>query len=827
MCFRSAIKLKISVDSIEDVFDSVVIFGRESDGTLQQISVTNIPCYCYISVSDFENNHLEFEPRIVSYEKVPFKAIRGEPVYKCYLLNQFAAKDLRDSFRLWEGDIRAPTRLVVDKNIREGIECPGPLCDFNDISPCSIKSPYRVCTFDIECENHRGFPSPDRDAITSITLHDSFTDKYTVIYLDNYNVKDNMVDTLNHNIDGIDTLQYIKSSNERELLINLVDYFNTVNPDMLTGWFIKGFDVPYIQKRMMVLNLNPDNLARIDAGWKGKNMDRIPGRAVFDLRDAYEKLQANKKPSYRLDAIAQEELGTQKISYTGNLTELWKNDLPKFLEYNIVDVSLCVGIERKNTIVDFYREIARYVGTPVESTMNNSWTVDTLILRASKDNFALPSRGDSDIASDSFKGAVVLEPSTGLKENVVVLDLTSLYPMIMTGLNISYETKVLPNQDIDPRICSTTPVGVRFRQDITGMTKNLLLNLYEERKEKKRLRDQEEYGSHMYKQYDLQQRVLKEIMNSYYGVSGFSFFRLYDKDLGAATTSVGRAVIQFSKEETERLGYEVIYGDTDSIIVALPPELSREETISLAIELHEHLNSKYDDFAYETFNISEHFFDIKFEKIYERFFQGGKKKRYAGLLVWKEGVETKKIDITGFETKRSDTAKICRIAQEKLLEMIVMGNTKGEIKTYLSDIMRKYYKHEYPISDIAVPGGISKSLSKYARPDAHIRGAIYSNRSLGTYFKAGDKPKRIYIKRMPKGYPQTDVLCFESEDQIPKGCVIDIDKMILKAFTGPIKRITDVLGLNWYEVNPTTTTLESFFQIEDNSDGLIAEEIYD
>ncbi len=101
-------------------------------------------------------------------------------------------------------------------------------------------------------------------------------------------------------------------------------------------------------------------------------------------------------------------------------------------------------------------------------------------------------------------------------------------------------------------------------------------------------------------------------------------------------------------------------------------------------------------------------------------------------------------------------------------------------------------------------------LDQYARPDAHARGAIYANRYLKTNFGQGSKPKHVYISHVRDTYPQTDVICFEYGGEVPGCFVVDMDVMQKKGFQEPLKRVTDALGWNWNEIDPTRTTLAMF-----------------
>jgi len=470
------------------------------------------------------------------------------------------------------------------------------------------------------------------------------------------------------------------------------------------------------------------------------------------------------------------------------------------VEYNYRDVELCVGIDKKNNIIEFYREIARYVGCPLDRTLNSSNVIDIYVLRKASGRFILPSKGFA--AGDEFEGATVFEPATGLRENVVVLDLKSLYPMAMMTINASPETKS-PDGEL------RAPNGIRFSREPDGLTRSILSELLVERDERKRLRNTYPFGSPEYTLYDLQQNVLKVIMNSYYGVSGYTRFRLYDREIGSAVTSVGRAIIRHTRDLITDLGYTVLYGDTDSCMVEIPPG-SLEEIIIKAKDIEDRLNASYGDFALRELAADKHYFSIKFEKVYQRFFQAGKKKRYAGHLVWKEGKDVDEVDVVGFEIRRSDSPQVTREVQHDVIEMILRGDSFADVQAYLRDIIRRYRRGEYSLDEAGIPGGIGKDLDSYETEDAHVRGAKYSNKYLGTDFKRGSKPKRVYIKTVIAKYPRTDVVCFEYADQVPPEFVIDWETMLERTLKGPLSRIIEPLGWDWHDVDPTRTTLFDF-----------------
>lgn len=764
------------------------IFGRDPQRKAVQIQVHGFRPYFYGPVDQV--NQAPLPVGVEAEQGVTYPSIRGEPLTRLYTRRPGDVREVRGQYRHFEADIPFATRFMIDAGLRDGVRTPSCDVDFSEVSPTSIDVQARVCFLDIECEDERGFPDPQRDAVICVTCHDSYDDHFTTLLLQ---AEGTMAPAAP--VDPGQTL--ICFQTEQALFEGLIAYITEKDPDILSGWNIVDFDIPYLMNRMEHLRINSTRLSRLP-GYTERNALR--GRVLFDLLAAYKKMHPSRRESYRLDAVAGSELGETKLRYTGTISSLWRTDPATLVAYNLKDVALCTGIDQKDHIISFYREIARYVGCPLDKTVNSSNVIDIYILRKAFGKFILPSKGA--VVAEEFEGATVFDPSRGVRENVVVLDLKSLYPMAMMTINASPETK-------DPEGELQAPNGVRFRAAPDGLTRSIISELLIERDDKKRLRNTFPFGSDEYLLYDLQQNALKVIMNSYYGVSGYIRFRLYDREIGAAVTAVGRAIIEHTRQVIEGMGYRVLYGDTDSCMIQLPPG-DKEATIRTARAIEQQLNESYGPFSRTVLNAEKHYFSIKFEKIYQRFFQAGRKKRYAGHLVWKEGKDVDEIDIVGFEIKRSDSPQITRIVQQRVMEMILSGEEYPVVKTYLGDVIRRYRSGKYSLEEIGIPGGIGKQLDQYETDDAQVRGAKYSNRHLGTEFGKGSKPKRIYIKQVKGRFPKTDVLCFEYADQVPPEFVIDYETMLEKTIKQPITRIIEALGWNWEDVDPSRTTLAQF-----------------
>ena len=563
------------------------IFGRDEHGQAQHLQVTGFKPYFYVPAAEADGKPLA--QSITADRENTYYSIHREPLRRLYTQRPGDVRELREKYHHCEADIPFATRFLIDTGLTGGVEAPTLIADYRDLKKTEVSSPARVCMLDIECEDERGFPEPGRDRIICLTAWDSFDDHYTSFVSspcgDAYDFTSRMATGgLKNGCFAHGKHTICTYAGEKAMLEGLIDYIKNKDPDILSGWNFVDFDMPYITGRMEAIGLNSTLLSRLP-GQTERNAVR--GRGLFDLLSGYKKMQLSERESYRLDAIAQAELGDAKVRYKGGVSDLWKSDPELLVEYNFKDVELCVRINQKNNIIEFYREIARYVGCPLDRTLNSSNVIDIYILRKAHGRYVLPSKGFA--AANEFEGATVFDPSRGLRSNVVVLDLKSLYPMAMMTINASPETK-------DPEGELRAPNGIRFRKEPDGLTRSIIAELLGERDEKKRQRNLYAFGSPEYVLLDLQQNVLKVIMNTYYGVSGYTRFRLYDREIGSAVTSVGRAIIEHTRSVIEKAGYRVIYGDTDSCMVQLP-DMGIEETIANARVIEKELNESYGDFA--------------------------------------------------------------------------------------------------------------------------------------------------------------------------------------------------------------------------------------
>lgn len=306
------------------------------------------------------------------------------------------------------------------------------------------KHKLKVLNIDIETYSEGHFPDIENpsDTVNVITAYDSLEDGYITWGLGKFknNEKDNVT--------------YIECGDEKELLKSFISHIEKDHPDIITGWNIIGFDIPYIVNRIdrilgedWVKKLSPSHkvYSRTMLADFGKQMERwyFEGVSIVDYLDIYKKFTQGERESYKLDAIAETELGENKIDYGNqNLSSLADSDWQTFVEYNIHDVRLVKRLEDKLKYIELVRMLA-YIGlTTFEPALGSLSIINgATAIKARFENKRIPTF-KRDQASGKNPGAYVAEPLPGFQEHIVSFDANSLYPNVMISLNMSPETKV-------------------------------------------------------------------------------------------------------------------------------------------------------------------------------------------------------------------------------------------------------------------------------------------------------------------------------------------------------------------------------------------------
>ncbi len=512
------------------------VFGRTPDGELEHVQIVGFRPYFYAPTESLDRPPEEAYDRLTGsrehdHNGEPYESIRGENLTKIFGQTPRDVGQVRDEFEHYEADILFPNRLLIDKDIRSGIRIPERRADdgsivvpHTELEATPVDAAPRVQTFDIEVDDRQGFPEDGEEPIVCLTSHDSYRDEY-IMWLYEAPIGDGEIPTEIEDYEPIEGQidHEVRSFEEEEAMLEaFVDYIEETDPDVLTGWNFEDFDAPYFLDRLEELqggheyDLSIDRLSRVDEVWRSNwGGPDIKGRVVFDLLYGYQRMVFSELDSYRLDAVGEAELGVGKERYAGDIGDLWEGDPTQLLAYNLRDVELCVELDRQQEIIPFWDEVRAFVGCKLEDAPTPGDAVDMYVLHEAHGRFALPSKGQQE-AGEEYEGGAVFDPITGVKENITVLDLKSLYPMCMTTINASPETRVDPDKfDGETYAAPTDPEPIHFRKEPDGVMREMITELLAEREEKKSLRNEHDPGDLEYEQYDRQQGAVKVIMNCF------------------------------------------------------------------------------------------------------------------------------------------------------------------------------------------------------------------------------------------------------------------------------------------------------------------------
>lgn len=716
----------------------------------------------------------EEKDKIGPVESDKYKSIYGEDLARIYVNLPSDVPIMRDNFsKHYEADVVFPIRYLIDR-----------VDTFEPAYPSTM-------FIDIETDNSGRVPDPGLAEEPILCISAFSNDVYTTfVYRED-------LSTGNSSREFNDTLQEIEYfRTEREMLQSFINYCESEEPDVITGWNFIAFDLPYIINRAKKLGIDYSALSPMRKVYEGKYGITVKGVAVIDLMASYKHFTQTKgmKESYSLDNIGKAVLGIGKANSSSNIKWLWKYDLDNLIHYNVQDVMLCVEIDRSERLIEFMNELRILCYCQLEDTLTVTRMLDSYVLKLYHNRLVFPSKEHHDVKH--YKGAIVELNTEGLHRNVAVFDLSSLYPSIIVSANLSPES-------IENNNSSLVIGNHKVRQDIRGYLPETVKTLFSERKRFKDLRNKEEYESDRYKFYDMRQTAMKIILNSIYGQTAYPNSRLYDARVAETITWVGREIITWSKDYIEDIGYKVLYIDTDSLHVEFD-EINLENMKNV-LGL---INCSYDEFAGKL-GLKNHIFNMDFEKIYSKVFYGqGTKKRYAGALCYKDGKTVDILDVWGFETKRSDASTFTKEMLKNVFDMVLrQDKPKDQILKYIGDEIDRIRKGDFSFEEIGIPKGMSKDPMEYFKQSydsnsspwrqkgisANIRGALYSIKHLN--IELSNKPKMIYINKMPNGFEPIDVICFDTEKQVPPGVQIDTEKMLDRLVKTKVEPLFN--GLGW------------------------------
>ena len=634
----------------------------------------------------------------------------------------------------------------------------------------------KIMSLDIEVACENGFPNVKECAeeMLSITVQDYQTRKLKVFGTRPYkNTRDDV--------------EFILCDGEQHLLRCFLDYWIQNFPDILTGWNVDGYDVPYICGRLerlfgekeMNLMSPWGHVKREEIEVKGREQIfyRMSGISVIDYLDLYKKFTYTNQESYRLDHIAFVELGQRKVDHNEfeNFKDFYTKDWQKFIDYNIVDVELVSRLEEKMKLIELAVALAYDAKVNMQDVYYQVRMWDTLIYNfLNKKGIVVPpgKRSDKD---EKYAGAYVKEPIAGRYNWVVSFDLNSLYPHLIMQYNISPETLVekrhtsatvngILSQKVEvPKEFCLCANGAMYRKDIHGFLPEMMKKIYDERVQSKKLMilAKQEYEKTPTKEleksiskYNNIQMARKIQLNSAYGAIGNQYFRYYNIINAEAITLSGQVSIRWIEHKmnaylnnilkTEKKDY-VIASDTDSIYLNLGNlvekvfegrETNDSSVVSFLNKVCEMELEKYISSSYEALATYVNAYEQKMIMKRENIASTGiwtAKKRYM-LNVWdSEGVRyhEPKLKMMGIEAVKSSTPMPCRNAIKDAIK-IMMDGTENDLVSFI-DSFRKTFE-DLPPEDIAFPRSVN-GLRKYKASTTvyskgtplHVRGTLLYN----------------------------------------------------------------------------------------------------
>ena len=620
----------------------------------------------------------------------------------------------------------------------------------------------KITSLDIEVACENGFPNVQECAepLLSITVQDYTTKQIKVWGTRPYqNTRKDV--------------EYVYCDDEEHLLNCFLAYWGVEFPDVLTGWNVELYDIPYICGRLERLfgakkmkQMSPWNIVhREEMEIKGRTqiLYNMYGVSVLDYMDLYKKFTYTNQESYRLDHIASVELGQNKLDHSEfeNFKEFYTQDWQKFIDYNIIDVELVLRLEDKMKLIELAIALAYDAKVNMKDVYYQVRMWDTLIYNYLKNrNLVVPPAKRSN-KNEKYAGAYVKEPIPGKYDWVVSFDLNSLYPHLIMQYNISPETLVerrhptvtvdrILNEEIEPdpnfALCAN---GSQYRKDVHGFLPEMMQKIYDERVQSKKLMliAKQEYEKTPTKEiekaiskYNNIQMARKIQLNSAYGAIGNQYFRYYDLRNAEAITLSGQVSIRWIENrmngylnkllQTDGEDY-VIASDTDSIYLNLGPLVSKflsaksgDKTAIVELldkickeKLEPFIQSSYEELANYVAAYDQKMI-MKRENIADRGIWTAKK-RYI-LNVWdSEGVRYKepKLKMMGIEAVKSSTPAPCRSAIKQALT-IMMTKTEEDLISFIDRFKDEF--DSLPPEDIAFPRSVN-GLSKFK---AH--GTVYS-----------------------------------------------------------------------------------------------------
>ena len=646
-------------------------------------------------------------------------------------------------------------------------------------------SKMRIAYIDIEVASEHGFPDAQSANEEVLAISIKVDNDFKVFACGDYNPTPDV--------------RYIKCTDEKDLLTEFINDWSRDYPNIITGWNIRFFDIPYLVNRIAKLFGEKTAKKLSPWGWyKESNITGIGGRrhqvyelvgvSALDYMDAYKKFTYVNQESYSLNHIAYVELEESKLDYSevDTLHELYRTDFQKYIDYNVHDVVLVENLEKKMKLLEMIISLAYLAKCNFNDVFSPVRMWDCICYNHLRDNNIVIPPKKREEKSDTYEGAYVKEPQLGRHKWVCSFDLNSLYPHLIMQYNISPETLLgtheetglvesMLNEEFDTTFLkekdiTMTPNGSLYTRKYKGFFPSLMEKMYDDRvKYKKLLIDEQKKGraadKNKLSQYYNLQVNLKIALNSAYGALGNQWFRFYDVRNAEAVSVAGQLSIKWAEKavnkymnkilETEDIDY-VLASDTDSLYVTLDPLVEKvglKDTEKIIKFMDSVCDGKLQNVIDKCYNkMAEYVNAFQQKMVMKREVLADvgiwvAKKHYVLNVHNSEGVqyEEPKLKIMGIEAVKSSTPEPCRNALKKAFKLIMNG-TEQDVIDFIEEF-RKMFK-KLPAEDVFFPRSV-KGLAKYSdaatiyrkSTPLHVKGSLIYN-------------KLLQIRRLTRKYPK-------------------------------------------------------------------------
>jgi Kyanoviridae DNA polymerase len=712
---------------------------------------------------------------------------------------------------------------------------------------------FQICKWDIEIETGSEFPKPDeaKYPINLMTVHLSKQGKcYTFG---------------NRPYEGKENYKFIED--EVQMLEAFIDFINRARIQILTGWNIVGFDIPYFINRCKKLGITK-SISPIGKYWLNERSGEwtIPGIAILDYMLFYKDLKFGqpKYASYALQSISMAELGEGKLELEGFINDAYKINWEKYVDYNIQDVILVDKLDIKKKFIELSINLAHKSLIPIDKVFSATAIIEgQMLIDLHAENKVMNDKKEGAFKED-LPGAYV-ESVSGYYEKFLMKDFEGLYPQQIIHFNISPETLVLYPTDEQKKDLIRTPLseefGIWYKRKEGMIPKRLKKNIIERNEFKVLKKNYEKEGNkELQNYYDTQQAIRKIFNNSSYGVMGMEYYHYYDNNLAKSVTLGGQNIIKFIRDKMNLYFSEYFHKDpkffnvvdeknrllvkerhiiidTDSIYITLSDV---KEKLDIDSSFLDWANKFDEDFLSPFFKklLDKYFaqygvenrINFKTEKIGSQIIVFGDK-NYATMTLSNEGVVYKepKFTVTGFSSVRSSTPAFCRTKIDEVLQNFFKNPDRKSMIEAIKNV-KKEYKSK-PIEDIAFPRGISNyrkyvthqmdyyvknGLTFESGTTIHARASMIYN-YLITKYKLPNIPvdngsKIKYFYTIPNNELKTNVVGFVGNcpNYIKENFKIDYEENFQVGFIQPMQKIFNVM--HWGKVDINIEDISSYFE---------------